>query len=159
MPATVTKLALGSSYPLRILHLEGEEVFRSIKQQKNLLHGLEGDLYKHDHANFSHLQIKFTPHNSTPNGDVRQSSHSQEGFLVFIHNGKEVLECLCGDDVWHIEGCNPKSNAQCLTLQKDTKHYYKAKKNSKGIEQGIFAPCYVGDWSVARGKAIELHKF
>jgi hypothetical protein len=45
-----------------------------------------------------------------------------------------------------------------LTLQKDTKHYYKAKIISKGIEQGIFAPCYVGNWSVAKGVAIELHK-
>jgi hypothetical protein len=30
---------------------------------------------------------------------------------------------------------------------------------SKGIERGIPAPCYVGNWSVAKGATIELHKF
>jgi hypothetical protein len=67
-----------------------------------------------------------------------------------------VLECLCGDDVWHIEKCNPMSNVQCLALQKDTKHYF---KSTRRIEQNILAPCYVGNWSVAKGAAIELHKF
>jgi hypothetical protein len=44
-------------------------------------------------------------------------------------------------------------------LQKDTKHYYKAKIISKIIDHGIFAPCYVGNWSVVKGATIELHKF
>jgi hypothetical protein len=44
-------------------------------------------------------------------------------------------------------------------LQKDTKHYYKAKIISKIIDHGILAPCYVGNWSVVKGATIELHKF
>jgi hypothetical protein len=44
-------------------------------------------------------------------------------------------------------------------LQKDTKHYYKAKIISKITDRGIFAPCYVGNWSVVKSAAIELHKF
>ncbi len=45
-----------------------------------------------------------------------------------------------------------------MTLQKDTKHYCKAKIISRIIEQGILTPCYVSNWSVARGETIELHK-
>jgi hypothetical protein len=45
-------------------------------------------------------------------------SNSQEGFPIFIHNSKDVLECLCGDDVWCIEGCPPKLNVQCSTYKR-----------------------------------------
>jgi hypothetical protein len=78
MPVVVIKLALGSSYTLRISHLEGEEVSRSIKQKQILLHGLKGDLYRHDHVNFSHMWIQFISHNFAPNGNVKQSSHSND---------------------------------------------------------------------------------
>jgi hypothetical protein len=44
-------------------------------------------------------------------------------------------------------------------LQKDTKHYYKAKIISKITNHGIFAPWYVGNWSIVRDAVIELHKF
>jgi hypothetical protein len=89
--------------------------------------GPEGDSLKHNCVNFSRLWVEFISCNFAPNGDVGQSNYSQEGFLILIHNGEEVLECLCGDNVWHIEQCNPKFNAQCSTLKKDTKHYCKAK--------------------------------
>jgi hypothetical protein len=46
-----------------------------------------------------------------------------------------------------------------LTLQKDAKHYCKAKIISRGIERGIPALCYVGNWDVFKGAGIELHKF
>jgi hypothetical protein len=55
MAAIVTILALGSSYTSRISHLEGEEVFGSIKQKKNVPLGLEGDSLKHNCVNFSNL--------------------------------------------------------------------------------------------------------
>ncbi len=58
---------------------------------------------------------------------------------IVTHNGAEVLECLCGDGIWQIERCPPKANNCCSTLQKDTKHYYKAIIISKEI-----GPCYVG---------------
>jgi hypothetical protein len=44
-------------------------------------------------------------------------------------------------------------------LQKDIKHYYKAKTISKQTDCGIFVPCYVGYWSTTKGILIELHKF
>jgi hypothetical protein len=55
MVVVVTILALGSSYTSRILHLEGEEVFGSIKQKKNVPLGPEGDSLKHNCVNFSRL--------------------------------------------------------------------------------------------------------
>jgi hypothetical protein len=63
---------------------------------------------------------------------------------IITHNGVEVFECLCGDGIWQIECCLPKSSNHCSVLQKDTKHYYKAKIISKQIDHGIPTPCYVG---------------
>jgi hypothetical protein len=54
MATTVAKFILGSSYTLRIPHLEGEEVFRSTKQRQDLPLGSKGDSYKHDHVNLFH---------------------------------------------------------------------------------------------------------
>jgi len=42
-------------------------------------------------------------------------------------------------------------------LQKNTKHYCKAKTISKQTNCGIFAPCYVGYWSTTKGVLTELH--
>jgi hypothetical protein len=44
-------------------------------------------------------------------------------------------------------------------LQKNSKHYYKAKIISKQIDHGIHVPCYVGYWSITKGGSIEPHKF
>jgi hypothetical protein len=43
-------------------------------------------------------------------------------------------------------------------LQKDAKHYYKAKIISKQIDHDIHAPCYVGYWFITKGGSIEPHK-
>ncbi len=78
--------------------------------------------------------------------------------LIITHDGVEVLECLCGDDISQIECYPPKSNNDWLTLQKNTKHYGKAKIISKQTNHGTPTPCYVGQWSTAKGVSIELHK-
>jgi hypothetical protein len=79
--------------------------------------------------------------------------------LIITHNGAEVLECLYGDGIWQIECCSLKLSSHCSMLQKDIKHYCKAKIISKQIDYGIHVPCYVGYWSPAQGVSIELHKF
>jgi hypothetical protein len=94
---------MGSSYIVRILHLEGEKVFGSIKQRQDLPVGLEGDLHKHDYVNFFYLLGESTSRNFTPNADVGQSIHLQEAFQVLIQNGEEVFKHLCGDNIWCIE--------------------------------------------------------
>jgi hypothetical protein len=101
------------------------------------------------------MLVEFISRNSTPNANVGQSSHLQEAFLVLTHNGEEVLEHLCGGNIWCIEWCPPKSNAQCSTLQKETKHYYKVKIILKKTNHGIFSPCYVGNWSVTKGATLK----
>jgi hypothetical protein len=73
--------------------------------------------------------------------DVRETNHP---ILVITHNGVEVFECLFGDVTWRIEHCPSKLNTLCSTLQKDIKHYCKAKIISKQTDHGIPAPCYVG---------------
>jgi hypothetical protein len=127
MVIVVTKFVSGSSYTLRILHLEGEKVFGSTKWMQDLSLWLEGNLYKHDCIIFFCPWMEFTSHNFTSNINVGYLNCSQEAFPIFIHNGEDVLEHLCGDDVWLIEQCPSNSNVQCLTLQKDTKHYCKVK--------------------------------
>lgn len=159
MANVVTILTLGFSYTSKILQLEGEKVFGFVKWKKKLPLGLEGDSHRHDHVKLFCPQVKFTLHNSTPNGDVRQSNvHKRASQFSFIM-ARRCWNALYGDDVWHIEWCNPKSNAQCSALQKDTKHYCKAKIILRGTKWGILVPCYVGNWSVAKGATIELHKF
>ncbi len=78
---------------------------------------------------------------------------------IITHNGVEVFECLYGDDIWQIESYPLKLNSLCLIVQKDIKHYYKAKIISKQMDQGIHALCYVGHWFATKGVSIELHKF
>jgi hypothetical protein len=63
---------------------------------------------------------------------------------IITRNGMEVLECLCGDGIWRIEHCRLKSNSCFSTLQKDTKHYYKAIIISKQTNCGSHVLCYVG---------------
>jgi len=64
---------------------------------------------------------------------------------IVTHNGAEVLECLFSEGIWWIEQCPPKTNIHYSTLQKNIKHYYKAKIISKQIDHGIPILCYVGD--------------
>jgi hypothetical protein len=57
---------------------------------------------------------------------------------IITHNGAKVLECLRGDNIWQIEHCPPKSSNRCSVLQKNTKHYCKAKIISKQIDHMVF---------------------
>lgn len=99
MVIVVTKFVSGSSYTLRILHLEGEKVFGSTKWMQDLSLWLEGNLHKHDCIIFFGPWMEFTSHNFTSNINVGYLSCSREAFPILIHNGEKVLEHLCGDDV------------------------------------------------------------
>ncbi len=78
---------------------------------------------------------------------------------IITHNGAEVLEHLCGDNIWRIECYPPKLNSRCSTLQKDIKHYYKAIIIHKQTNCGILDLCYVGYCSTTQGLSMELHNF
>jgi hypothetical protein len=103
--------------------------------------------------------MEFTSHTYISNANVGQSSHLQKAFPVLIQNGEEVLEHYCGDNIWSIEWCPPKSNAQCSTLKNETKQYYKVKIISKKTNHGIPSPYYVGNWSVTRGATLRCTSF
>ncbi len=69
---------------------------------------------------------------------------------IITRNGAEVLECFYGDGIWQIEHCPPPPpprardlNTCCVVLQKNTKHYYKAKIISKQKNHGFHVSCYV----------------
>ncbi len=50
----------------------------------------------------------------------------------------------------NVKRCPPKSNIHYSTIQKDIKHYYKAKIISKQTNCGIHTICYVGGKSIAK---------
>jgi hypothetical protein len=52
MANTIAKYTNGSSFIIRIPHLEGQEVFGSTKWKVYIAPMLEGDSHKHDHVNF-----------------------------------------------------------------------------------------------------------
>ncbi len=99
--------------------------------------------HRHDWVNFSHLKMvnAMTPINQSSTMDVGETNDFD---LVMTHNGVKVFDCLCRDNIWQFERCPPRLNNCCLALQKNSKHYYKAKIISKQINRGILASCYVG---------------
>ncbi len=138
--------------------MEGEEVIGLAKCKEGLPRKSEANPHWHDWANFFHLKMAnaIAPINYFLVVDVGKTRNH---VLVITHNGAKVLKCLCGDGIWRIKHYPPQLNTHCSTLQKDIKHYYKAKIISKQINHGIFSPCYVGYWFVTKGVSIELHKF
>jgi len=72
---------------------------------------------------------------------------------------RRSLSAFVGMEFGELNAAPQKLNTHCSTLQKDIKHYYKAKIISKQINHGIFALCYVGYWFVTKGVSIGLHKF
>jgi hypothetical protein len=55
--AIITKYTSSFGVFTKILHLEGEEVFGSIKRKANLPLGSEANSHQHDQMNFSHPKM------------------------------------------------------------------------------------------------------
>jgi hypothetical protein len=126
--------------------LEGEEMFGLNKHKANLPHGSKANSHWHGRVNFSHPKVASatTLINYSSIVDVGKASGLDP---IITHNGVQVLECLCGDNIGQIELYPSKSNSRCLTLQKYIKHYYKAIIISKQTNYDIHALCHVGYWS------------
>jgi hypothetical protein len=118
--------------------MEGEEIFGSSKGKGNLTLELEGDSHKHNHVNFSHPHVNHTSASSSVN--------IEEPVADRIKEDVEVLEAPCGDGVWHIERCPPRSHVQCFTLQKSTNHSCATKINTKLTSIGVLALTYSRLW-------------
>jgi hypothetical protein len=111
MPIAIAKYAPSSSYTSRMLHLEGEKVFKSYIKCAYFPIGLKEDF--HDYVNCFHL---WTNEISTP---VNIASYVRGGQSIenasyvifnFMHNGVIMCANVCGHGVWCIEWCRPKSN-------------------------------------------------
>jgi hypothetical protein len=57
MANTIKKYTSGSSFATKIPHLEGQEVFGSIKQTINITPRSKGDSHRHDRVNFSRSRV------------------------------------------------------------------------------------------------------
>jgi hypothetical protein len=57
MANVITKYTNGSSFTIKIPHLEGQEVFGSTKQTMDITPGLKGNSHRHDHVNFFRSRI------------------------------------------------------------------------------------------------------
>jgi len=76
-------------------HLEGEEVFGSCKQGANLPPKSKGDLHKHDHINFSCLQVDTISTIiivGTHDGYFSHCWNPLHEILLIMHNGGEVVK-------------------------------------------------------------------
>jgi hypothetical protein len=112
------KWLLQSIDSFRVLHIHHDTSLKRWRgfwihqfKARDLPLGSGGNLHKHACVNFSCLQVKFILHNFAPNVNVDRLSYLQEVFSILTQNGEEVLECICGDNVWFIRQCPPKSNA------------------------------------------------
>jgi len=71
MATIVVRLTPSSSHTLKILQLEGEEVFGSVKRKQNFAPRSKGDSHRHDCLNFSGPRVEFTLHNFALNGNIK----------------------------------------------------------------------------------------
>jgi hypothetical protein len=102
MANTVAKYTSKSSFTTKTPHLEGQEVFGSMKQRADITLGLRRDSHKHDCVNIFQPKINVTSSGFTSsNVDVGKSSGivKDEAF-VLTFQGLKVQECVCGDDVY-----------------------------------------------------------
>jgi hypothetical protein len=95
---TIAKYTSSFGFYAKISHLEGEIFFGSTKHKVYLPPRSKVDSHWHDQVNFSCLKVAnaMAPINKLLNIDVGEGNNID---LVVTHNGAEVLECLCGDDI------------------------------------------------------------
>ncbi len=85
-------------------------MFGSTKRKVDIPLGSKGDSHWHDQMNFSYSKVAnvMTPINESSIVDVGDISDLNP---IITQNGAKVFECLCGDDIWQIEQCPPKSSS------------------------------------------------
>ncbi len=88
--------------------------------------------------NFSHPHVNHAIARS--NVQIKQLGVDQ------IHGDVEILEVPCGDGVWHIERCPPRSHVQWFALQNSTKHSCATRILIKPISIGVPVSTYSRLW-------------
>ena len=96
----------------RVPHLEGEEVFGTLKRRKiDMPIGFEGDSHRPDKVNFSHPRVQTRSIAAQINS--RDTPHSTSP-VPFTN---KVLESDCDTSKWHIARISEKSRKQCHAVQ------------------------------------------
>jgi hypothetical protein len=94
----IAKYTSSFGLSIKILHLEGEEVFGLAKCKAYLPPRLKVGSHWHD---WVHFRLKVANATTLINKlsivDVGETNGLDH---VISHNGAEVLECLCGDGIW-----------------------------------------------------------
>ena len=123
----------------RVPHLEGEEIFGSMKRKLDVPIGDAGDSHRPDKINFSQPRVRTrsTTASSPSSHDRAQESEANTSGHVPI-----AFESDCDTSKWHIARISHKSNARCQAQQKTTNIKCTA-KIARG-KKGTPAPTYRG---------------
>ncbi len=161
MANVMAKYTCMPSFTNRIPHLEGQEVFGSIKRRADIALGSKGDSPRHGCVNFSRPRINTTSSVfASSNVDVGESIRIvRDEPFVLIFQGLKVQECVCKDGVWRIERCPPLSNTHCFAIQRDSTKHCDARIITKKTIHGKPNPCYDGLWFDLKGSTSICHKF
>ncbi len=112
------KYTLGSSFTIRITHMEKEEILGSHKQKLNLCLGSKQDSHKHDLVNFSRQWVDIETRKISHVQIKQPSSSVNQNEVVDITNGcVEVLDASYGDGIWHTKWC-PKFHVSIIQHHK-----------------------------------------
>jgi hypothetical protein len=139
MANTITKFTNGSSFTIKIPHLEGQEVFGSTKWRANIAQWLKCDSHMHDHVNFFWPRVNTTPSGFVgSNVDANKSNGIvRDEAFVLTFEGLRVQECVCRDGVWRIERCPPSLNTHYFATQRDPMKHCDTKIIAKKTIRGI----------------------
>lgn len=156
--ATLAKMPGADHFCTREPHLEGEEVFGSLKRKLDLPPGSEYDSHRPDKVNFSRprFQTRSTkPHFSddTSKDDVQNETNDDQrhdtpvevearGTVSRTNHVTAVQETACDESEWHIARLSKTSAKACFALQAITKKKCIAKIVQDG--KNTAAPTYTG---------------
>jgi hypothetical protein len=112
MANAIVKYTIGSSFIIKIFHLEGQKVFGSTKRRVDIALGSQGDSHRHDHVNFSRLKVNAMSSGFLGlNVDVSESNGIVQDYaFVLTFHILKVQEHVCKNGVRRIEKYPPLSN-------------------------------------------------
>ena len=122
-----------------VLHLEGEEIFGSMKRRLDVPIGDAGDSHRPDKVNFFQPRVRTR---STKGVEELVEGSGQRTQSDLPQHVTRAFESDCDTSKWHITRISHKSNAKCLA-QQCTSNMKCMSKIAKG-KKGTSAPTYRG---------------
>ena len=123
----------------RVLHLEGEETFGSMRRKLDVPIGDAGDLHRPDKINFSQPRVRTrsTATVSQPCGEEGEEARPNPSRHVTV-----AFESDCDISKWHIARISHKSNTRCQAQQQRSN--MKCTSKIAKWKKGTPAPTYHG---------------